>query len=250
MAYTRSSITISYHIYTKDELIRKLSARGIYEGNRKEELQNLLKEELHGVQQAPALLYQNPDLPFDEINCGDYEVLGSEPLHDISHHIENVLTELPSHLSKDEASELNALIEFCMAVKERKRAFDYRCALILISNQIRGKINSKAQLLLDTQEIAYNSDTQRTPRSILRFHNLTWYHAMLCQMLIRFQLKKLSVHKFYGTYFHNITSHAQIQNRLVSGRSANTEEQKRILLSQTSPALCLHSTQTMLCPIS
>ena len=189
---------------------------------------------MHGVQQAPALLYQNPDLPLNEINCGDYEVLGFEPLHDISHHIENVLTGLPSHLSKDEASELNALIEFCMAVKETKRAFDYRCALILISNQIRGKINSKAQLLLHTQEIACNSDTPRTPRSILRFHNLTWYHAMLCQMVIRFQLKKLSVHKFYETYCHNITSHAQIQNRLVSGRSANTEEQERIFNAITN----------------
>ena len=223
---------------TKDELIRELSARGIYEGNRKEELQNLLKEELHGVQRVPALLYQNPDLPLDEINCGDYEVLGFEPLHDISHHIENVLTELPSHLSKDEASELNALIEFCMAAKETKRAFDYRCALILISNQIRGKINSKAQLLLDTlveiQEIAYNSEAQRTPRSILRFHNLTWYHAMLCRMVIGFQLKKLSVRKLYGTYFHNITSHAPIQNRLISGRSANTEEQERIFNAITN----------------
>ena len=223
---------------TKDELIRELSARGIYEGNSKEELQNLLKEELHGVQRVPALLYQNPDLPLDEINCGDYEVLGFEPLHDISHHIENVLTELPSHLSKDEASELNALIEFCMGGKETKRAFDYRCALILISNQIRGKINPKAQLLLDTlveiQEIAYNSEAQRTPRSILRFHNLTWYHAMLCRMVIGFRLKKLSMRKFYGTYFHNITSHAPIQNRLISGRSANTEEQERIFNAITN----------------
>ena len=67
----------------KDGLIRELSARDIYEGNSKEELHILLKEEFHGVQ-VPALRYQNPDLPLDEINCGDYEVLGCEPLHDIS----------------------------------------------------------------------------------------------------------------------------------------------------------------------
>ena len=89
----------------------------------------------------------------------------------VSHHIENVLTELPSHLSEYEASELNAPIEFCIGGKETKQAFDYRCALILILNQIRAKINSKAQLLFDTlveiQEIAYNSEAQRTPRSIL-----------------------------------------------------------------------------------
>ena len=97
-----------------------------------------------------ASLYPNPEVPLDEINCGNYEILGFEPLHDISHHIENVLTELPSHLPKKEASELNALTEFCIGGKETKRAFDYRCALILISNQIRGKINTQAQLFLDT----------------------------------------------------------------------------------------------------
>ncbi len=60
----------------KYELIRELSARGIYEGNTKEELQNLLKEELHGVQRVPALLYPNPEVPLDEINCGNYQILG------------------------------------------------------------------------------------------------------------------------------------------------------------------------------
>ena len=147
---------------TKDELIRELSSRGIYEGNSKEELQNLLKEELHGVQRVPALLYQSPDIPLDEINSRDYEILGFEPQHDISHHIENVLIELRSHIPKKEAFELNTLIEFCSEGKETKRAFDYRCFLIMISNQIRDKINSQAQLLLDTlveiQEIAYNSE--------------------------------------------------------------------------------------------
>ena len=89
---------------------------------------------MYGVQRVPALLYQNPDPPLDEINCGDYEVLGFEPLHDISHHIEYVLAELPSHLSKNEASELNALIEFCMGEgggEETKRAFDYRFINVL-----------------------------------------------------------------------------------------------------------------------
>jgi hypothetical protein len=236
--YSLQKVNKPFHSLTKDELSTELSARGIYEGNTKEELQNLLKDELHGVQRVPALLYPNPNLPLDAINCGEYEILGFEPLHDISHHIENILTELPSHLPKKEASELNALIEFCIGGKETKRAFDYRCALVLISDQIRGKINSHVQLLLDTlveiQEIAYNSEAQRTPRSVLRFHNLTWYHAMLCQTVIGFKPKKLTVRKLYGTYFHNITSHAPIQNRLISGRSANTEEQERIFNAITN----------------
>ena len=107
---------------TRDQLIRELSARGIYEGNTKEELQNLLKEKLHGVQRVPALLYQNPDIPLEGINCGDYEIVGFEPLHDIGHHIENVFTELPSHLPKTEASELNTLIEFCIGGERNQKS--------------------------------------------------------------------------------------------------------------------------------
>jgi hypothetical protein len=125
--YSLQKVNKPFHSLTKDELSKELSARGIYEGNTKEELQNLLKDELHGVQRVPALLY--PNLPLDEINCDEYEILGFEPLHDISHHIENIPTELPSHLPshlpKKEASELNALIEFCIGGKETKRAFDY-----------------------------------------------------------------------------------------------------------------------------
>ena len=73
----------------KDKLVRELSTRGIYEGKTKEQLQNLLKE-LHGIECVPAILYQNPTLPLESINSSDYEVLGFEPLHYISHHIENV----------------------------------------------------------------------------------------------------------------------------------------------------------------
>ena len=50
-----------------------------------------------------------------------YEILGFEPLHDISHHIENVLTELPEHLPKKETSELNAIIDFCIGGKRNKK---------------------------------------------------------------------------------------------------------------------------------
>ena len=49
-----------------------------------------------------------------------------------------------------------------------------------------------------------------------------------------FSVEKLTVRKFYETYFHNITSHAPIQNRLTSGRSANTEEQERIFNAITN----------------
>jgi hypothetical protein len=129
---------------------------------------------------------------------------------------------------------LKDIFELCIGGKDTKRTIDYRCALIVVSNQLRGSVNPKVQLLLDTlveiQEVAYNSEEHRTPRSVLRCHNLTWRHAMLCRSVIGFSLKQMSTRKFYGNYYHNI-AHAPIQNRLISGRSANTEEQERVLNS-------------------
>jgi hypothetical protein len=37
-----------------------LSARGIYDSDKKEEMEELLKEEMHGVQRVPAHLFNNP----------------------------------------------------------------------------------------------------------------------------------------------------------------------------------------------
>ena len=222
----------------KPSLVRELTARGIYEGDKKKELEDLLKEVMHGVQRVPALLYNDPMATLESINCSNYEILGFEPLHDIVKHIENVLTELPAHIPQQEAFELKAIIELSIGGKETKRTVDYRCALVLTASQVRGKINSKAQLLLDTlvkiQEIAYGSEAARSPRSVLQFHNLTWCHGILCRETIGFTLKYMTTRKFYGTYFHNITAHAAIQNRLVSGRSTYIEEQERVFNAITS----------------
>ncbi len=216
-------------------MIRELNARSIYAGEKKKELEDLLKDELHGVQRVPALLFTSPNKTLESINCVGYEILGFEPLHDIGKNIENLFCELPDHLPTNEASKLKAILELCIGGKDTKRTIDYRCALIAVSNQLQSSVNSKVQLLLDTlveiQEIAYNSEEHRTPRSVLRFHNLTWHHAMLCKSVIGFSLKQMSIRKFYGNYFHNITTHAPIQNRLISGRSANTEEQERVFNS-------------------
>ncbi|CAB4035866.1 Hypothetical predicted protein [Paramuricea clavata] len=57
---------------------------------------------------------------------------------------------------------------------------------------------------------------------------------MLCRSVIGFSLKQLTTRKFYGNYFHNITAHAPIQNRLISGISTNTEEQERVFNSINS----------------
>ena len=85
----------------KSELELELGGRGIYEGKTKKELHILLDESLHGVCRVPALLYNNPNATLESLNLGGYEVLPCEPMHDISHNIENLLTELPAHIEDE-----------------------------------------------------------------------------------------------------------------------------------------------------
>jgi hypothetical protein len=139
-----------FHRLTKTNLVKELNARSIFDGDKKKELEDLLKEELHGVQRVPALLFTSPDKTLESFNCASYEILGFEPLHDIGKHIENLLTELPDHLPTYEASKLKAVLELSIGGKETKRTIDYRCALIMVSNQVRGLVNPMVQMLLDT----------------------------------------------------------------------------------------------------
>ena len=187
--------TKPFHGLTKPNLVKELNARSIFDDDKKKELEDLLKEELHSVQRVPALLFTHPDKTLESINCASYEILGFEPLHDIGKHIENLLTELPDHLPTNEASKLKAVLELSIGGKETKRTIDYQSGPLIIIDT-----------LVEIQVIAYSSEAQRTPRSVLRLHNLTWYHGMLlCRSVIGFSLKQMTTRKFYGNYFHNIT---------------------------------------------
>ena len=152
-----------------------------------------------GVQRVPALLYTPPMTTLHTINCHKYEVLPFEPLHDIGKHIENVIAELPSQLTTKQASIMFDITQVSLGEKNTKRTFDYRWTLVKLADHCRGKIDTKVQMILDTlteiQEIAHSSESSRTPRQILRFHNMTLLHAMLCRQVIGFKLKKLTTRK-------------------------------------------------------
>ena len=217
---------------TREELESELGAREIYEGKTKKELQNLLYENLHGVSRVPALLFTNPSRSLESLNLGNYEVLPCEPMHDIAHHIENLLTELPSHIEDENCREkLVEAVTLTTGKKETKRAVDFRCSLLTTSLYVQGTASSSVQSLLDTmvdmQDILYKEDKHRSPRLILRYHNSSWYHLTLCRSIIGFNLKSKTVRKFYGTYLHDLTAHAPLQLRLVSGRTSSAEEKER-----------------------
>ena len=90
----------------KQDVVRELGSRGIFQGDTKKELEDNLTNELQGVQRVPALLFENPTEDLKAINIEDYEILVCEPMHDVSKHIENVLTELPRHIANAEHKKL------------------------------------------------------------------------------------------------------------------------------------------------
>lgn len=72
---------------------------------------------------------------------GNYEVLPTEPLHDVKKHICNVLTELPAHLEREESDHFQSIIECTFAGKEKLRGCDYRLAAVIVAQYLRGKAN-------------------------------------------------------------------------------------------------------------
>ena len=68
---------------------------------------------------------------------GDYEALPTEPFHDVKEHIANVLTELPSHLEKEETKKAFLdIIECSFAGKEKLRGCDYRLAAVIVAQYV------------------------------------------------------------------------------------------------------------------
>lgn len=81
----------------KQDIMRELVARGHdTDDKNKVELQEELSNTLRGIQRPPAM-FSTPEDVFDLLH--DYEVPPGEPLHDITNVVQNLITELPYHIS-------------------------------------------------------------------------------------------------------------------------------------------------------
>ena len=83
-----------------DNVILELHQRGIKFSmkQKKEDIQCIFTQELHGIQRVPALLFDNPTKTLEDIQLYQYEVSTIEPMHDVDNHIKNVYEEAPQHL--------------------------------------------------------------------------------------------------------------------------------------------------------
>lgn len=66
-----------------------------------------------------------------------YEVLPTEPLHDVKEQISNVVSEITAHLSDAEKCRYEQMVELVSGTKEQLRGSDYRGMAIVLAKQLR-----------------------------------------------------------------------------------------------------------------
>ena len=196
-------------------------------GNRKE-LQESLIDLLRGASRVPALLFGNQKHSLVELNLQDYEVLFFQPLHTCLHHIANILTELPLHVTDVDALLLFKEITTLALKKDRFRATDYQRAMlkvtVALASQNLLKHDEREILLLfcEMTGMYYENDEHRSPRSVLRLHNIAFRHGQAIQRQL-IPPKQLTLRKMCGIYYHGALDHAPLLYRLVCLRSICAE---------------------------
>ena len=196
------------------------------------DLQIKLNEILRGVARVPALLLTNLTQQLASLNLGKYEIVASEPLHDIKGHVINLINEMPTILPPGETrSKCIHLIDSCLA-KEKKSGADLRRVaiqlyLLLKDLDCSSRVLFLLQSIIKIGEIAYSRDDKRCPRQLLQLYNMCWIHMELCRDLLS-QPEKISKTKMFGHYVHAITAHIPTQYELACLRSLNTESEERL----------------------
>ena len=214
-----------------DELKQELHARGATSVNKKKpELQLELRQLLEGVQRVPSLLLLNPTQDLQQTTLSKYEILSSEPLHDLKGHFSNLLNEIPSLLEGNVHTQCVNLI--AAKIRQKVSAADIRTTMIALyaifqKADISPDVLNLAKTAVKISEILYSSDEKRTPKQLLSLYNTAWLHMELCKKLLP-QPHCSSRRKFYGTYLHALTKHAPLQLEIVCQKSINSENQERL----------------------
>lgn len=219
------------------DIIAELDSRNIeYDGTKKAQVKEELINAHHGIARPPALLFQDLCKTADELNLGSYEIVGCEPMHDLTNIVMHVITELPNCLTdpstqkefkRFQAGTVGARTQIkgsnarLFAVQLVKLATTFH-EQNLISDNIMQLISS----LEDIISICYSNFESRTPKNVLRLHNQTFIFAIMCRIVFGIP-SKLTPRKFFGSHFHSITIHAAEIYRIFTLKSILTEKEER-----------------------
>ncbi len=213
-------------------LKQELSARGQFDvAKLKPELMEDLTKCLKGVQRVPTMLIGQPTQSLSQCNLSRYEVLDSEPLHDIKGHLSNLFEELPYIVGPSLKKEITDIIENGM--QKDKINFAYlrclaiHCQMFLDSKSVEWKVKSLMATITEISHNLYRKNVERSPKMVLRLYNVTWLHHELCVDLFP-TTKKVTMTKIFGTYFHSLLMDSPRQYEIISLSSVHTEKQERL----------------------
>ena len=214
------------------DLRQELQARGINtKGLLKPQLTSCLTDILQGVQRVPTLLTLNPAQSLTTLNLTKYEVLDCEPLHDLKGHLYNLLPDIPYLLPSQLKTECQQLLDTTLPKQTVSGAFLRIAAIKLFVKLKHEDIDPLLKELLSTivraSELLYSYDSRRTPKTILRLYNITWFHHELCCHFLSNPRHQSRSH-FFGIYLHDLVVHAPCIFQEVCLRSTNAESQERL----------------------
>ena len=77
-----------------------------------------------------------------------YEVLPTEPLHDVKEHISNTISEISAHLSDDAKKLREETLSLVSGTKDQLRGSDYREICIVLAKQFRGEHRATTEVMV------------------------------------------------------------------------------------------------------
>ena len=78
-------------------------------------------------------MYNNPLDILESLNLSKYEILFTEPLHDISNHIKNLYQEIPYYVPKNKKKDVRQISDISFNGKDAKNSSDYRKSLLIVA---------------------------------------------------------------------------------------------------------------------
>lgn len=195
-------------------------------GKLKPELSATFDELRQGINDVPAVLQPTPQSCVSTRLLQMYEISPIEPLHDIKGHIGNVIDETMKAVDGTQLEKLEEIQHTALG-KDTVRCADYRKAVIVMYVTLREseaphKIIELFRTMVEMCELLYGNPLDRSKQNVLRLHNVTFTHCMLCRDLFGAP-RTMTRTKMFGRCFHAITYHAPLMYRLISPSSLNTE---------------------------
>ena len=211
----------------------------------KADLKDHLKHEMKGQHRVPTLLSESKHQPLEELNLSEYEVCPGESLHDIKGHITNIweaLTKDKTILSPAQLNILKETLGFAYGGKEKKKGCDYRKSAIMVHIDLCQRntdcpVSKNIEELLYTlvviSKLAYQSAEERSPKTVLQTYTYTFRHALAMIRVFgkNWFITSVTNGKFYGLYYHSITTHFADIQRFVPLSSLHAEEEERTFSS-------------------